>query len=260
MAKKTKKSKKEATSTSSHKFWKVIGKIILILFIVSIALPLAYRWINPPFTPLMVIRKIQNGTPIEKEWRDLDEISHYMVDCAVAAEDNNFLAHRGFDWGAVQKAINDHKKGKSKRGASTISQQTAKNVFLWPGHSWVRKAGEVYFTFLIETFWSKERIMEVYLNVIEMGDGIYGAEAAAQHYFQKSADKLTLHQCALITACYPAPLSRNPGKPTSYLNRRAGKISGLSCKIGRVKFDKESIEKARQRYEKRKTEWYEIDL
>lgn len=206
MAKKTKKSKKEATSSSSHKFWKVIGKIILILFIISIALPLAYRWINPPFTPLMVIRKIQNGTPIEKEWRDLDEISHYMVDCAVAAEYNNFLAHRGFDWGAIQKAINDHKKGKSNRGASTISQQTAKNVFLWAGHSWVRKAGEVY------------------------------------------------------TACYPAPLTRNPGRPTAYLNRRAGKISGLSRKIGHVKFDKESIEKARQRYEKRKTEWYEIDL
>lgn len=257
---KSKKNKKLEKQSGGRKFFAVVGKIILVLFIISIVLPLAYRWINPPFTPLMVIRKVQHGAPIEKEWRDIEEISHYMVDCAVASEDNNFLSHRGFDWGAVQKAINERKKGKRERGASTISQQTAKNVFLWPGHSWIRKGGEVYFTFLIETFWSKERIMEVYLNVIEMGDGVYGAEAAAQHYFHKSAAKLSLRESALITACYPAPLKRNPARATGYLNKRAGQISSLSRKIGRIKFDKESIAKAKERYAKRKTEIYELEF
>ena len=238
----------------------LLGKVLLVLFLFSILLPLAYRWINPPVTPLMIIRKVKNDAPIEKEWKDIEEISHYMADCAVASEDNNFLAHRGFDWGAVQKAINEKKQGRRERGASTISQQTAKNVFLWDGHSWIRKGGEVYFTFLIETFWSKERIMEVYLNVIEMGNGIYGAEAAAQHYFHKSADKLTLREAALITACYPSPLKRNPARPTGYLNKRAGQISSLTRKIGRINFDEESIAKAKERYAKRKTEWYEIDF
>lgn len=256
---------KKKKKSAQHKnllggFLKVVVKVLLFLLIFSILLPLLYRWINPPVTPLMLIRKVKNDAPIEKEWRDLEDISHYMVDCAVASEDNNFLAHRGFDWGAVQKAINEKKLGKRERGASTISQQTAKNVFLWPGHSWLRKAGEVYFTFWIETFWSKERIMEVYLNVIEMGDGIYGAEAAAQHYFRKPASKLSLRESALITACYPAPLRWNPSKPTGYLIKRSGQISLLTTKIGRIKFDDESIAKAKERYAKRKTEWYELEL
>lgn len=256
-----KKTKKSAGSGGPLKRLLImLGKVLLALLILSILLPMAYRWINPPVTPLMIIRKVKNDLPIEKEWRDIEEISHCMADCAVASEDNNFLSHNGFDWGAVQKAINEKKQGKRERGASTISQQTAKNVFLWDGHSWIRKGGEVYFTFLIETFWSKERIMEVYLNVIEMGPGIYGAEAAAQHYFHKSADKLTLREAALITACYPAPLKRNPAKPTGYLNKRAGQISSLTRKIGRIRYDEESIARAKKRYAKRKTEWYEIDL
>lgn len=255
-----KKSKTKQSKKPMKRFFVGLGKVLLILLVISILLPLAYRWINPPITPLMLIRKVKNDAPIEKEWRDIEEISHHMVDCAVASEDNNFLSHRGFDWGAVQKAIDEKKKGKRERGASTISQQTAKNVFLWPGHSWVRKAGEVYFTFWIETFWSKERIMEVYLNVIEMGNGIYGAEAAAQHYFHKPASKLSLRESALITACYPAPLRWNPARPTGYLNKRAGQISSLTTKIGRIKFDEESIAKAKERYAKRKTEWYELDL
>jgi len=228
-----------------------IGKVLLILFIASILLTVLYRWVNPPITPLMVIRKVTIGAPIEKEWKDLEDISPNMVRCAVAAEDNNFLGHNGFDWGAIDKALEERKSGRRKRGGSTISQQTAKNVFLWPKSSWVRKGCEVYFTFLIETCWSKERIMEVYLNVIEMGEGVYGAEAAAQHYFNKSAKKLTLRQAALITACYPAPLKRDPGHPTSYLNRRATKICNLTYQIGKIKFDEESVKKAHERYEKR---------
>lgn len=232
-------------------FFRIFLKIVLTLFIISILLPLAYRWINPPITPLMVIRRIEGGAPIKKEWRDLDEITPNMVRCAFASEDNNFLGHYGFDFGAIQKAIDENKKGKRQRGGSTISQQTAKNVFLWSGHSWVRKGLEVYFTSLIELFWTKERIMEVYLNVIEMGDGIYGAQAAAQHYFNRNADKLSLRQCALITACYPNPLKRNPARPTAYLNRRATAISSLSYKVAPPKFDKESVKKARERYLKR---------
>lgn len=259
MAKATKK-KKTSVKSPAKRFLAALGKILLILVIINILLPIAYRWVNPIVTPLMVIRTVQLGAPIEKEWRDLDKISHHMVSCAVASEDNNFLGHRGFDWGAVQRAINERKAGKRDRGASTISQQTAKNVFLWPGHSWLRKGLEVYFTFMIETFWGKERIMEVYLNVIEMGEGVYGAEAAAQHFFNRSADKLTLHQSALITACYPAPLKRNPAKPTPYLNKRAGKIQALTYKIGRIRFDEEHLAKAKERYEKRKKSITDLEL
>lgn len=243
-----------------RKVFKVFGITLLVLFIISILMPLLYRWVNPPITPLMVIRKVSNGAPIEKEWKDLEDISPYMVNCAVAAEDNNFLGHRGFDWKAVQQAIDDKKEGKKERGASTISQQTAKNVFLTTHHSWVRKGLETYFTFLIETFWSKERIMEVYLNVIEMGDGIYGAEAAAQHYFHKEACNLSRQGAALITACYPAPLKRNPAEPTKYLKKRANKISALSKKIGKIKFDDATIEKAKKRYEKNGIAWYSLDV
>jgi monofunctional biosynthetic peptidoglycan transglycosylase len=171
----------------------------------------------------------------------------------VAAEDNNFLTHRGFDFDAIEKAMDERKTKGRVRGASTISQQTAKNVFLWQGRTWLRKGLEAYFTFLIETFWSKERIMEVYLNVIEMGNGIYGCEAATQHYFGKHARQLTLEQSALVVASFPSPLTRNPAKPSKYLRQRAAKISALSKKIGNVKFDKTSIEKAKERKNKLKT-------
>jgi monofunctional biosynthetic peptidoglycan transglycosylase len=168
----------------------------------SLLIVVLYRWVNPPITPLMVLRKIENGAPVKQQWKDIEDISPYLTNCAVAAEDNNFLGHHGFDFGAIQKAIDDREHGRL-RGASTISQQTAKNIFLWDGRSWVRKGLEVYFTFLIETFWSKERIIEIYLNKIEMGNGIYGAEAAAQCYFHKSAKNLTAYQAALIVAVFP---------------------------------------------------------
>jgi monofunctional biosynthetic peptidoglycan transglycosylase len=222
-----------------RKYWIFLGKIILALFVLSIVLTVLYRWVNPPITPLMVIRKVEHiGTPLKKSWQPLSKISPYLVDCAVAAEDNNFLQHHGFDFAAIQDAMEERESGKRKRGASTISQQTAKNVFLWPAQSWVRKGVEVYFTFLIETVWSKKRIMEVYLNVIEMGNGIYGAEAAAQHYFHQSAAKLSRQQAALITATYPDPLDRNPARPSKYLKKRAAKIADLSIKVGKTNFDK----------------------
>ncbi len=227
----------------------IIFKTLLALFAFSTLLALAYRWINPPVTLLMISRAL-GGASIEKEWVDLAEISPELVRASIASEDNNFLGHRGFDVGAIYEAIGEHNRGKRQRGASTISQQTAKNVFLWSGRSWLRKGLEVYFTFLIEHLWGKERIMEVYLNVIETGDGIYGAEAAAQHYFGRPASKLTRRQAALMVACYPNPRKRNPSSPTAYLNKRASQIERLMPLMGTIAFDDECIAGARKRYEK----------
>ena len=250
MAKKKKTTKKKHKSFFKRIF-KNVGIAFLVLFLLSLLLPIAYRWVNPPVTPLMLIRKIQDGASIQKKWVKLEDISHNMVVCAIAAEDNNFLGHRGFDWGAIQKVINLRKDGNKKRGGSTISQQTAKNVFLWSGRSWLRKGLESYFTILIETFWSKERIMEVYLNVIEMGKGIYGSEKAADIYFHTTAKKLTLRQAALITACYPDPRHRNPAKPTPYLNKRSNSICKLSKLFGKISFSDESVNAARERFKAR---------
>ena len=228
-----KKQKKAKASHKKRSFLKIVGYIILFFFGLSVFMTLCYRWINPPVTPLMLIRAIKDGESIRKDWVPIEDISYYMISAAIASEDNNFLGHKGFDFGAIQKAVDLNKKGKRKRGASTISQQTAKNVFLWPGRSWIRKG------------------LEVYLNVIEMGPGIYGSEAAAQHYFHIPATKLTKRQASLITACYPNPRKRNPAKPTSYINQRAYQIAALIPKFGKIKFDKESIQKAKERYKKR---------
>ncbi|MDR2064093.1 MAG: monofunctional biosynthetic peptidoglycan transglycosylase [Prevotellaceae bacterium] len=235
------------------KILKISIKIILVLFLFSILLALAYRWINPPVTPLMLSR-VADGAAINKTWKNIEDISPHMIAAAIASEDNNFLGHSGFDFIAIEDAINEYKQGKRRRqrGASTISQQTAKNVFLWQGRSWLRKGLEVYFTFLIENLWSKERIMEVYLNVIEMGDGIYGAEAAAQTYFRISAKNLSKWQSALITACYPNPRKRNPAKPSTYIAKRANQILLLMSKIGNTEFTPENIKAAKERYEKYK--------
>ena len=252
--KSSKKSSKKKKKSLTGKIFKWTGKIILILFISSIVTTILYRWVNPPITPLMVFRKFSDGEPIKKEWIPIDDISPTLIASAIAAEDNRFLGHRGFDMGAIEKAIDERKAGKRKRGASTISQQTAKNVFLWQRQSWIRKGFEVYFTALIEVFWTKERIMEVYLNVIEMGNGIYGCQVASQTYFKKDAKKLTARESALITACYPNPRKWNPSKPTSYLEKRAINIIQLTKLIGKISFDEENLQKARGRYEKSRAE------
>ncbi|MDR1544654.1 MAG: monofunctional biosynthetic peptidoglycan transglycosylase [Prevotellaceae bacterium] len=237
------------------KILKKLAKIVLWTFvgfiILSVSTTLLYRWINPPVTPLMLIRKIELGAPINYKWVDIEKMPQSLINCAIAAEDNNFLSHGGVDFGAIEKAVEYNETHEKTRGASTITQQTAKNVFLWQSRTWVRKGLEVYFTFLIETFWSKERIMEVYLNVIEMGKGVYGAEAAAQKYFHCSAKKMSPYQSALIAASFPAPLKRNPAKPSGYLSGRANQILSLSYKIGKISFDDHSIEKAKERYKKR---------
>lgn len=227
----------------------IVSKVVIVLFALSIALTVAYRWINPPITLLMISRAI-DGAKINKTWVPLDKISPNLVRASIASEDNNYLGHRGFDLGAIYDALDERQQGKRQRGASTISQQTAKNVFLWSGKSWIRKGFEVYFTFLIEHIWGKERIMEVYLNVIEMGNGVYGAEAATQHYFGRSASKLTQRQASLIVAAYPNPRERDPAHPTAYLNKRAAKIQRLMPLMGTIAFDDECISEARKRYDK----------
>ena len=155
-----------------------------------------------------------------KDWVSMENISKHASQAVYAAEDQKFLQHNGFDWEAMEKAWEGNKKGKRIKGASTISQQTAKNVFLWPNRNMVRKALEAYFTFLIELIWPKERIMEVYLNVIEMGHGVYGIEAAAQTYFNKPAAKLSQAESALIAAVLPNPRRWSPAKPTAYIRGR----------------------------------------
>lgn len=228
---------------------RIVLKVVVAMFVLSIALTAVYRWVNPPITLLMISRAL-NGADINKKWVPLDEISPNLVRASIASEDNNYLGHRGFDLGAIYDAIDERNSGKRQRGASTISQQTAKNVFLWSGKSWIRKGLEVYFTFLIEHIWGKERIMEVYLNVIEMGNGVYGAEAAAQHYFGRSSSKLTQRQAALIVAAYPNPRQRDPAHPTTYLNKRASQIQRLMPLMGTIAFDEECIAESRERYDR----------
>ena len=166
----------------------------------------------------------------------MKNISDNMKRAAVSAEDQLFLKHIGFDLKAIEKAFAANKNSKKIKGGSTISQQTAKNVFLWPGRSWIRKGFEAYFTLLIEMLWSKERILEVYLNVIEMGDGIYGAEAAAQSYFGKSSGQLSKPQAALIAACFPNPRRWTPKKATRYIRHRQFLILKNMNRLGPLDF------------------------
>lgn len=175
---------------------------------------------------------------LKKHWVSIDEISPDLPLALVASEDNRFMTHHGFDLDAIEKAkeYNEKKHGKKVRGASTISQQTAKNVFLWPQRSWIRKGFEVYFTVLIEFLWGKKRIMEVYLNVAETGKGIYGAEAAAQTYFGKPASRLTRGEAALIAASIPSPLKSNPASPTVYLISRQQWILWNMGNIGKIEW------------------------
>jgi monofunctional glycosyltransferase len=210
-----------------ERLFRFLIKLVISFFIVSVFFVLLYRFVPPPATPLMFIRMIENAfegkSPrLQKKWEPLKNISPHLVMAVITAEDQNFTSHFGFDLKAIEKA-RDHnlkKQGRSMRGASTITQQTAKNLFLWQGRNWFRKSLEVYFTFLIEIIWSKKRIIEVYLNIIEMGDGIYGAEAASLTYFSKSAANLSKSEAALITAVLPNPRRWSPANPTNYIIRR----------------------------------------
>lgn len=190
----------------------------------SVFLVAIYRAVPPPVTPLMLIRLVE-GHGIGKSWRPLSEISPNLARAAMAGEDAKFCEHHGFDWDAIRAAWHRYEEGtRHLRGASTISMQTAKNVFLWPGRDWIRKGLEAYFTVLIELAWGKARIMEVYLNVVEWGPGIYGAEAASQYYFHKPARALTVDEAARLAAILPDPLKWSASRPDRYVGERAGFI------------------------------------
>ncbi|MBN8552087.1 MAG: monofunctional biosynthetic peptidoglycan transglycosylase [Caulobacterales bacterium] len=181
--------------------------------------------VPPPITLLMVTRLFE-GEGLHVRWRSLGRISPDLVDAVIAAEDARFCEHNGFDFEAIQDAMESNAEGGRIRGGSTISQQTAKNVFLWPGRSWVRKGLEAGYTALIETFWTKRRIIEVYLNVAEMGPGVYGAEAASRHWFGKSASELTRQEAARLAAILPNPREYRAANPGPYVRRRARAIQG----------------------------------
>lgn len=224
---KTNSRKTSSSYLSLLKRWTL--RIVIGFFAITIFWVIALRFVNPPITYLMIKRGFEwkaagKGFKIEKKWLDYDDMSNSLKRAAIAGEDAHFMTHNGFDTKAIMEAFEKNKSGKPLRGGSTISQQTAKNVFLWPQRSWVRKGLETYFTFLIELFWSKKRILEVYLNVIEMGQGVYGAEAAAQYYFDKSARSLTKKEAALIIAILPNPRKWDARRPSRYVNSRANSI------------------------------------
>lgn len=233
MRKKGLKIKKGSSKRSkiSNFFKFIFIKLPLIFFGITFLWIIILKWVPVYVTPLMFIRSIQNigddTFSTYKTWKPISKISNNMTLAVMASEDNKFLTHSGFDWEAIDKVIDLNKRSSRLRGASTITQQTAKNVFLFPSRTWLRKGLEVYFTFGIEIAWSKKRIMEVYLNVVEMGRGIYGAEAAANRLFNKSAANLTPREASLIAAVLPRPLKRKANNPSSYVSGRASKIQTL---------------------------------
>jgi monofunctional biosynthetic peptidoglycan transglycosylase len=216
--------------------WRLLFVKIPVIFVaVTVLWVLLLRWGPVMVTPLMIHRSVQYiGDPdfhTHKKWRSYDRISYELARAVMASEDNKFNDHNGFDWEAIDKAMQNNARGRRIKGGSTISQQTAKNVFLPPSRTYVRKAFEAYFTVLIETFWTKRRIMEVYLNVIEFGKGIYGAESAAEILFHTTAGKLSRRQSCLLAACLPSPLKRHADNPSGYVSAHASNISAIEDKL-----------------------------
>ena len=236
-----KKNIKTTNQTLFQKLKRFIRKAMLWFFGVSIFLVLVFKWIPVPFTPLMITRSIEqkwDGKEMtcNHVWQPIENISPNLQKAVIASEDGNFLKHNGFDFKAMQIAYKNNNRGKKLKGGSTISQQTAKNVFLWQGRSYVRKGLEAYFTFLIELFWGKERIMEVYLNSIEMGEGVYGAEAAAHYWYQTDAKSLNKIQAIGIAAILPNPRKYKASNSSAYIEKRKLKISRIMAHIGKIKY------------------------
>ncbi len=216
---------------------------IIIYFASTFFVIILYKYVNPPVTPLMIIRLVEQGfngqtLRLKNDWVSMSDMSPNLPLAVVASEDNLFMEHSGFDFESIEKAreFNKQKHGKKVRGASTISQQTAKNVFLWPQRSWLRKGLEAYFTVLIEFVWGKKRILEVYLNVIETGKGVYGVEDASQLNFGKPASKLYRGEAALIAAVLPNPLKWSPSSPTPYIIGRQQWILWNMNNIGKLSY------------------------
>lgn len=224
----------------------ILAKASALFVVLSVVIVLFFRFVPVPLTPLMVFKSVgsvfaDKKIGITHDWVPIEEISKSMQRAVIKAEDYRFYQHNGFDFEAIQKAIEYNKRHKKKIGASTISQQTAKNVFLWPSRSWIRKGFEAYFTVLIELTWPKERILEVYLNVIELGPGIYGVEAAAQKFFKKPAKKLNNSEASLMAAVLPNPIKFRIDKPSRYVLRRQRKILGTKILKPTPEIEKPSI-------------------
>ena len=206
--------------------YRIVFKFIIGFLVFSIAWVLIYKFVPIPFTFTMISNSVQNWNsdgPIiwSKKWKPLDKISKNYMNAVIASEDQKFEDHHGFDFEAIQEAFKKNEKNPKKlRGGSTLSQQTAKNAFLWQGRSWLRKGLEAYFTVLIEIIWGKDRIMEVYLNIAEMGDGVYGVEAASEKYFNKPAKNVSREEAALIAAILPSPKRYSASNPGPYIKRR----------------------------------------
>ena len=233
--------KKSKNKSFFSRLGRLVRNLVILFFAISIGWVVLARFVPVYVTPLMFIRTMEALAAGEaprntKDWVSIDKISHNMVQAVVASEDNLFMQHHGFSVTDIEKAIKHNKKGKRIRGGSTISQQTAKNVFLWQGRSYLRKGLEAYFTVLIELIWGKERIMEVYLNSIEMGNGVYGAQAATQHWYRKDASSLTKMQAAGIAAILPNPRKYSATSSSSYINKRKAKIVRIMQHIGKIEY------------------------
>ncbi|MGL2993156.1 monofunctional biosynthetic peptidoglycan transglycosylase [Flavobacterium sp. TSSA_36] len=237
----TKKPAKKQESSFGSKVKRFIFKVLLWFFGLSIFSVVVFKFVPVPFTPLMVIRffeNVSNGKEnhFSHNWEPIENISMNLQKAVIASEDGTFLTHNGFDFLAMQKAYKSNERGRRIKGGSTISQQTAKNVFLWQGRSYLRKGLEAYFTVLIEMIWGKKRIMEVYLNSIEMGDGVYGAHAATQYWYRKDASSLTKMQAAGIAAILPNPRKYKATSSSSYINNRKAKIVRVMNHVGTINY------------------------
>jgi monofunctional biosynthetic peptidoglycan transglycosylase len=221
----------DASPRKRIRWRRVIAITLLTVLLTPAVLTLIYAVVPPPFTPLMIIRAIE-GEGISKDWRPLDEMAPPLARAAIAAEDNLFCSHFGFDTGAIEKAWTQYLRGSDLRGASTITMQTAKNLYLWPGRTFIRKGLEAWLTLYLETLLSKRRILELYLNIAEWAPGVYGAEAAARHHFNKGADQLTAREAALLAAVLPSPQSWDAGAPGPYVRSRADSLQRRATQLG----------------------------
>lgn len=229
--------------TFPGKVWRVLWVSVLSVWLFTVVQVLFCGVFNPPLTPLMVQRFFQQvsdserSVRFERDYVSIDEVSPHLVNAVVVAEDGLFMYHRGFDVKQLKQSYRDNKRGRRVRGGSTISMQTSKNCFLPHNRTMWRKAAEAYYTTLIELIWGKKRIMECYLNIVEFGDGIYGCEAASQHYFHHPASKLTKAEAAQLAATLPSPLKRNPAHQSPYFKKRSSTIRQRMDKYGKVNLD-----------------------
>lgn len=235
-----KKSGSNKAVVFARKMWSLLLMLVVLGFQLTMFFIVLYRIMPVPVTPLHLVRvyeQIRDGKTIRlsKDWKSIDYVSDKFCLAVITAEDGKFIQHYGFDFEQIQRSVQlGLKRGKKMRGASTISQQTAKNLFFTPKRNWLRKAPEVLITLSLELLWTKKRILEVYINIIEMGDGIYGVEAASQHYFKKPANKLTSRESSLIAACLPNPRRWKANKPSTYIQHRARNIQRFMHQIGNL--------------------------